>query len=67
MCELGFGAVRDNNYVRFKLKRGSVYIKKSPHELNVLSSFSPQIGRMGVVVENKSQQCNQLMSCAADG
>ncbi|PFX30161.1 Dynein intermediate chain 2, axonemal [Stylophora pistillata] len=26
-----------------------------------------EIGRMGVVVENKSQQCNQLMSCAADG
>ena len=26
-----------------------------------------QIGRMGVVVENKTQQCNQLMSCAADG
>lgn len=26
-----------------------------------------EIGRMGVVVENKTQQCNQLMSCAADG
>lgn len=26
-----------------------------------------EIGRMGVVVENKAQQCNQLMSCAADG
>ncbi|KXJ19255.1 WD repeat-containing protein 63 [Exaiptasia diaphana] len=26
-----------------------------------------EIGRMGVVVENRSQHCNQLMTCAADG
>ncbi|KAK2569985.1 Dynein axonemal intermediate chain 3 [Acropora cervicornis] len=30
-------------------------------------SHKTVIGRMGVVVENKAQQCNQLMSCAADG